>query len=49
MRYIASALHMAWESLIPSSDLISRFTGSHHTYCHMCNRFHTDGCHPWRS
>ncbi|KKM86482.1 hypothetical protein LCGC14_1278580 [marine sediment metagenome] len=49
MRYIASALHMAWESLIPSGDFISRFTGHNHTYCHTCDRSHTDGCHPWRS
>ena len=49
MRNIASAISRAWGHMIPSGDFISRFTGHNHTYCHTCNRSHTDGCHPWRS
>jgi len=48
VRYIAQVISRAWNALIPTGDFISRLNGSHHTYCHTCQRFHTDGCHPWR-
>ncbi len=38
--------------ITPSPHAIDRVyhaLGSHHTYCPQCDRFHSDGCAPWRA
>ncbi len=48
MRNIGQVASRAWNALSPTSGLMSRILGSHYNYCHGCDRFHTDGCTPWR-